>query len=117
MILSNSSDQLLKEYNSCELELESLYVYITSGIFLRSKTNWYEHGEKSSKYFLNLEKRNKAKSYLRKLMTSSDTEIHDPSVVMSHVKRIYSPFSVAARKMRKSVWSTVFPLSNAAAFI
>ena len=38
----------------------------------------------------NLEKRNKAKSHLHKLMTSSDTEIHDPSVIMSHAKSFYS---------------------------
>ena len=90
LITSNSNDQLLKEYSSCKLELESLYEYITSGIILRSKTNWYEHGEKSSKYFLNLEKRNKAKSHLRKLMTSSDTEVHDPVVIMSHIRSFYS---------------------------
>ena len=42
----------LKEYSSCKRELE----YITSGIILRSKSIWYGHGNKSSKYFLNLEK-------------------------------------------------------------
>ena len=72
------------------MELESLYEYITSGIILCSKTNWYEHSKKSFKYFLNLEKSNKAKSHLHKLMTSSDTEIHDPSVIMSYVKSFYS---------------------------
>ena len=69
---------------------KSLYEYITSGIILRSKTNWYEHGEKSSKYFLSLEKRNKAKSHLRELTTSSDTETHDPVVIMSHIRSFYS---------------------------
>ena len=104
LITSNSSDELLKEYSSCKLELESLYECITSGTILRSKTNWHEHGEKSSKYFLNRGKRNKAKSHLRKLMTSSDTELHDPSVIMSHVKDFTLHYiSVAARKMRYSV--------------
>ena len=55
----------LKEYRSCKMELE----YITSGIILRSKTIWYGHGNKSSKYFLNLEKRYQAKSHLHKLIT------------------------------------------------
>ena len=41
-------------------ELDTIYDYITEGIILGSKVNWYEHGEKSSKYFFNLEKRNKA---------------------------------------------------------
>ena len=90
LITSNSNDQLLKEYSSFKLELESLYEYITSGIILQSKTNWYEHGEKSSKYFFNLENCNKEKSHLRKLMTSSDTEIHDPLVIMSHIKSFHS---------------------------
>ena len=98
LITLNSSDQLLKEYRSCKMELESLYEYITLGIILRSKTNWYEHGEKLSKYFLNLEKCNKAQSHLLKLMTSSDTEIHDPSVIMSHVKH----FHLSSYKCRSS---------------
>ena len=35
-------------------------------LFLRSKVRWYEQGEKSAKYFLSLEKRNKAKSHVSK---------------------------------------------------
>ena len=30
-----------------------IYNYITQGIILCSKVDWYEHGEKYSKYFLN----------------------------------------------------------------
>ena len=30
---------------------------------MQSKTDWYDHGEKLTEYFLNLEKRNKAKSH------------------------------------------------------
>ena len=75
LISSNSSHDLLEEYSKCKPDLESLYNYITAGIILRSKSEWYEHGEKSSEYFLNLEKRNKAKSHIRKLLISSNAEI------------------------------------------
>ena len=51
LITSNSDDQVHKEYNQYEMELETLYDYITAGLILRSKTSGYEHGEKSSKYF------------------------------------------------------------------
>ena len=61
LISSSSSQELLDEYNKCKSDLETIYDYITAGIILQSKSDWYEHGEKSSKYFLNLEKRNKAK--------------------------------------------------------
>ena len=63
---SDCSEELLLEYNRSKDELESLYNYITEGIILHSRISWYEHGEKSSKYFLNLEKRNKSKSQIRK---------------------------------------------------
>ena len=44
---------MLEEYHKCKSELDTLYDYITAGLIIRSKSNWYEQGEKSSKYFLN----------------------------------------------------------------
>ena len=38
-------------------ELESLIKYKTKGAIIRSKSRWYNEGEKKTKYFLNLEKR------------------------------------------------------------
>ena len=57
LISSNSSHNLLEEYSKCKSDLESLYNYITVGIVQWPKSEWYEYGEKSSKYFLNFEKR------------------------------------------------------------
>ena len=37
------------------------------GIIVRSRARWYEHGEKNSKYFLNLGKRNHIRKHIRKL--------------------------------------------------
>ena len=56
-----STDLVLKEYNSVKQELEEIYNYITEGIIFRTRTVWYGEGEKSTKYFLNLEKRSKSK--------------------------------------------------------
>ena len=63
VLLSTDSQEIVEEYYDCKQELESIYSYITEGIIMRCKTDWYENGEKSTKYFLNLEKRNKAKSH------------------------------------------------------
>ena len=35
-----------KEYNSFKQELEQIYNYITEGIILRTRTDWYEEGKK-----------------------------------------------------------------------
>ena len=98
-ISSNSSDHLINEYNQYKAELEKLYDYITAGIILRSRTTWYKQGEKSSKYFMNLEKRSRGKSHVRKLMTENDIQI-DPSSIMSYVKNFYS--SLYKRRSSKS---------------
>ena len=62
---------------------------ITEGIIMRSKTDWYEHGEKLTKYFLNLEKRNKAKSHIRKIITDDLRKTSDPDIIMSNLKPFY----------------------------
>ena len=37
-------------------ELVEIYDHITDGTRIRSKCDWYEHGEKSAQFFLNLQK-------------------------------------------------------------
>ena len=43
-------------YLECKNNLEQIYQEKANGIKIRSKYDWYEFGEKSSKFFLNLEK-------------------------------------------------------------
>ena len=87
---TNSTENVREEYDICQSELDQLYDYITAGIIMRSKSSWYEHGEKSSKYFLNPEKRNKAKSHVRSLISESGIQVNDPTEIMSKVRDFYS---------------------------
>ena len=52
-------ESIVAEYENAKIELEKLYDYITNRIILRSKAHWYEEEEKSTKYFLSLEKTTK----------------------------------------------------------
>ena len=54
---TNSSEETRKEYEDCKNRLESFYDNITKGLILSSKAEWYENGEKSNKYFYNLERK------------------------------------------------------------
>ena len=85
-ITVTSTDLELKEYNSVKQELEQIYNYITDCIILRTRTVWYEEGEKSTKYFLNLEKRSKSKMHIRKLIDSSGAEVTEPKFVLKYIK-------------------------------
>ena len=71
LISSNAEENLIQEYHKCKHRLEEIYNYVTQGIIIRYNVDWYEHGEKSSKYFPNLEKRNKAKSQIWKIFNSN----------------------------------------------
>ena len=98
---SDCSEELLLEYHRSKDELESLYNNITEGIILCSRISWYEHREKSSIYFLNLEKRNKSKSQIRKILSSDNDKEHTiPNEIMNELKAFYS--SLYTRRNTKS---------------
>ena len=75
-ICSSSSNYVLMEYHEAKAELEQTYDYITEGIILHSRSTWYEKGEKFTKYFLTLEKRQKSKTFVNRLI-SRETELSD----------------------------------------
>ena len=84
------SETLISEYENTKKELERIYDYITSGIIFRSKTKWYEEGEKKTQYFFSLEKRNKTKSHIRKLIGQTDDELTSPKSILNEIKSFYS---------------------------
>ena len=45
-----------EDYILCKNRLEEIYDIKLQGAKIRSKSEWYEFGEKLSKFFLNLEK-------------------------------------------------------------
>ena len=45
----------------------NLFMRTAEGLKIRSKCQWYEEGEKSTKFFLNLEKKQSIKALVRKL--------------------------------------------------
>ena len=52
------------DFNMGKESLEHFYEEKLQGIIIRTRARWCEHGEKSTKYFLNLEKRNHVKNYM-----------------------------------------------------
>ena len=90
-ISSDSSAEVLRDYSEANIELEKVYDHIAEGITLRLRAQWYEEGEKSTSYFLKLEKRNKPKSHIRKLILDydSDNEVVDETLILQKLKKFY----------------------------
>ena len=69
-------------------ELESIYDHITEGIRIRSKCDWYEHGEKSTKFFLNLEKKSGNQNHIRKLIID-EKQIDGNIEILKKIENFY----------------------------
>ena len=71
-----------EEYLDVGAQIENIIEQKTKGNILRCKIKWYEEGEKCSKYFLNLEKRNFNNKCITKLITSEGkTVTTDPEIL------------------------------------
>ena len=82
------SDSNATRFNAAQEKLETFYEEKTKGIIIRARARWHEHGEKSTKYFLNLEKRNHIKKHIRKLHISGAIKT-DPFCILKEQERFY----------------------------
>ena len=90
---TNPSDYNATLLDAAQKQLESFYEEKTKGIIGRPCVRWHEQGEKSTKYFLNLEKRNRVKKHIQKLHISGVTKT-DPSYkylinILKEVEQFY----------------------------
>ena len=73
-----------------QTKYDSIYEQIAKGAIIRSKATWYEKGEKSNKYFLNLETHKKAKSSMRKVFNREEVLITDPNKILQETHNFHS---------------------------
>ena len=78
-----------KEYNDCKTHLEQICKIKANGIKIRSKCEWYERGQKSSKFFLNQEKSRAIQGQVRTVIYN-DKETNNETEIYNH---IYSFFN------------------------
>ena len=67
---SDPCEENITALESVKLKYEQLYEHITKSLIVQSRVQWHEKGEKNNKYFMNLMKRNKSKSTVRKVYKS-----------------------------------------------
>ena len=67
-------------------EYELFYEHLSRGAIIRSRATCFEQGEKSNKYFLNLETYKKSKSCIRKVFTEDGFLTSDFKRIMKEVQ-------------------------------
>ena len=87
-VQTNPSEYNATLLDAAQKQLESFYEEKTKGIIVRARARWHEQGEKSTKYFLNLEKRNHVKKHIRKLHISGVIKT-EPLCILKEVEQFY----------------------------
>ena len=82
---NNANSNIL---SAAKESLEAFYDEKLNGVLIRARARWHQHGEKSSKYFLNLKNRNHIKKHMRKLKLSGVITT-DPFSILAEQKRFY----------------------------
>ena len=75
-------------YLECKQKLQNIYTKKANGIRIRSKCNWYENGEKSTKFLLNLEKYNATQGCLR-IIISNKKELNNSQQINDALYNFY----------------------------
>ena len=106
-IAKNPSDKLLKEYNDVKLEIEQHNNEKAQGAMIRSKADWAEFGEKNTKYFLNLEKRNYKNKCITKLIDETKKTISESQEILDYeteyYKKLYSTPTLQDKTQRTNI--------------
>ena len=84
-------DPELKEYDRLKRDLQAIYDTRGKGAIFRSKVRWTEEGEKSTKYFFNIEKRNFNTKVIAELKPDPDGNvIVDEKEIMCEIHSYYA---------------------------
>lgn len=97
--LINEIDRIDRCYNESEdtkpyidqlnHELEVIRDKKLQGCLVRARSDWVEHGEKPSNFFLNLEKRFYVSKIINHLVSTGKQDIHDQDEIQYEVTKYY----------------------------
>ena len=82
-------DGVLREYDELKTELQSIYEEKGKQAIFRAKCRWVENGERPTKYFFNLEKRNYNKKTISELRLQDDSTTNNRNVILDQIKTYF----------------------------
>lgn len=107
---SNANAENLDKLNELQNELKALREKKVEGIITRAKAKWHLEGEKSTKYFCNLENRHYQEKTITKLVDSNGKDLNDINDILNEQKTYYENLYKAKRSNNtKRNLDTFFP--------
>ena len=83
------TDNIIENIELLKYQLKNKFQERTQGAIVRSRTQWYEEGEKNSNYFFNLEKRQSSNKTIHRLRLSDNTITQSPDKILAEQKQFY----------------------------
>ena len=84
----NPGQETVAKFYEIKLKLEQISMHKTEGAMIRSKVRWCEQGERRTRFFFNLEKRNRSNNYITKLKAENRTLV-TPTEILNEEHRYY----------------------------
>ena len=82
------SEEKFDEYEKTKNKLEKIYDNIAESVKLPSKYSWYQYGEKYTKFFYGLEKKNTSRETIKTFLEDGK-EITTPPEISLTLKKFY----------------------------
>ena len=79
------------------------------GAYVRSRADWLKYGEKPSRYFLNLENRNRINKNISEILLEDKTTINNQTDILNTVKQFYEDLYSSRHLDRNTDQMTVSP--------
>ena len=82
-------NQILQKYDDLKTELRSLYENKGKEAMSRAKCRWVENGERPTKYFFNMEKRNYNKKTINELRLPDESTSRDEKQILDQIETYF----------------------------
>ena len=100
----NSPDiaRIVKEYENLKTELQSIYEEKGRAPIFRSKCRWVEKGERPTKYFFNLEKRNYNRKAITELRIEGETTTNNERQILEAIEKYYNELYASVNNLQEN---------------
>ena len=99
---NNNPEHVKDKMKALKDEWEQIIEHRTRGAIIRSKTRWYNEGEKNTKYFLTLEKRHFKQGTISQLKTNDNDFITTDKDILTECKSFYEQLYTSRKNERRS---------------
>jgi len=106
---NTDNEDLVSELINVKHDFEQLENAITRGSVIRSRAQWTEHGERSSKYFFHLEKHNQELKHITSLTDDNGVIVDTPVKVMEKLLLFYKNLYTSKHNNNKPCFTQYAP--------